>query len=416
MNRQITFLAALLFCVSVWPATAAVLRVPADHPTIQAAVNAAFSGDTVLVSPGNHAGATLSFPRLPVIQGTNPADPVVVSATKIAGLSYQGPFDSAFVQRVSGVTLSGAGLAIYGGGNNITFQLANCQFEYCNLGVNLLNTDPIRVDVIAGSFFANGAGIASPADAVGPTVYVRDSQFDFNIVGISGRFREVRGCRFSDNVELGGDVVVRNGDPIGFVFTRNHVSGTSGVGLACTPQGIGSNAITRVHNNYIVRNTVGLDLPDFAEVDSNTIALNDDIGLRLQSNADTVPIRNTILYGNGADLTAPIPDYDLSYCCLTQFQAGTGNIAFDPIFENPAGLDFHLASMSPCINRGNPVYNWAIATVDSDNDQRVRGNRIDMGADETPAFGPALVVGDLNGDGLINGIDVQTFVDMLLEP
>lgn len=416
MNRRFTLLVALLVCASAWPATAAVLRVPADHPTIQAAVNAAFSGDTVLVSPGNHPGATLSFPRLPVIQGTNPADSSVVSATKIAGLTYEGPFTPDFMQRVSGVTMSGAGLTIHGGGNNATFQLAHCQFEYCSVGVNLMDADPIRVDVIACSFFANGMGISSLSESFGPIVHVRDSQFEFNLQGINGRFREVRDCRFADNVEAGAEVFVRLGDPAGLVFTRNHVSGTSGTGLICNSIGFGSPAILRIHNNYIVRNGVGLDLPDGSQIDSNTIALNDYVGIVIQSDAATVPIRNTIVYGNGVDLSAPSPDFDLSYCCITQFQAGTGNIAFDPLFEEPAALDFHLAFGSPCINRGNPVYDWSIATVDSDNDQRVRGNRIDIGADETPVIGPSLVVGDLNGDGLINGLDVQTFVDMLLEP
>jgi len=407
---------ALLVCASAWPAAAAILRVPADHPTIQAAVNASNSGDTVLVSPGNHAGATLNFPNLPVIQGTNPADPAVVSATKIAGLSYFGPFDPAFVLRVSGVTMSGEGIAIHAGGSITTFQITNCQFEYCAVGVDLTNTDPIRVDVIASSFVANGFGVRSRTESFGPIVYVRDSLFEFNVMGIEGRYREVRNCRFADNVELGANVVVRNGDEYGMVFTRNHVSFSSIAGVACTTTGTGSPAIVRVHNNYVVRNAVGLDMPDGAKIDSNTIALNDNIGLLIQNDAATVPVRNTILYGNGMDLSAAIPTFNLSYCCLTQFQAGTGNIAFDPIFLDPATLDFHLDSSSPCVNRGNPVYDWSIATVDSDNDQRVRGNRIDIGADETPAIGPSLVVGDLNGDGLINGIDVQTFVDMLLDP
>lgn len=414
MIQRLTFLAAVL-CLSPWPATAAVLRVPADHPTLQAAVNAALSGDTVLVSPGNYAGATLTFPRLPVIQGTNPADPTVVGATKIAGLSFSGPFNPAFVQRVSGVALSGVGISVNGGGNNVIFQIVNCQFEYCDIGLNLLNTDPIRVDVIAGSFFANGIGVAVHAESFSPIVYVRDSQFEFNLAGVNGRFREVRNCRFADNVEAGAEVFVRSDDPAGLVFTRNHVSGTSGTGVICNNIPFGSPGVLRIHNNYIVRNAVGLDVPDGSRIDSNTIALNDNIGIVMQSDAATVPIRNTILYGNGVDLTAPSPEYDLSYCCLTQFHAGTGNIALDPVFENPAGLDFHLSAASPCINRGTPVYDWSIATVDSDNDQRVRGNRIDIGADETGMVGAA-VIGDLNGDGLINGIDVQTMIDMLLDP
>ncbi|MFM7135104.1 MAG: hypothetical protein ACKO0W_12400, partial [Planctomycetota bacterium] len=45
-------LAALAFAPA---ALAAEIRVPADHPTIQAAINAAVNGDTVIVSSGTYA-------------------------------------------------------------------------------------------------------------------------------------------------------------------------------------------------------------------------------------------------------------------------------------------------------------------------------------------------------------------------
>jgi pectin methylesterase-like acyl-CoA thioesterase len=51
----------LLFSVG---AAAATLRVPAQFPTIQAAVDAAQAGDRVRVSPGYYCGATLNKPVL----------------------------------------------------------------------------------------------------------------------------------------------------------------------------------------------------------------------------------------------------------------------------------------------------------------------------------------------------------------
>ncbi len=48
-------LAASLLSAVVPPASAAVtLRVPQDHPTIQAAVNAALPGDTIVIGPGTY--------------------------------------------------------------------------------------------------------------------------------------------------------------------------------------------------------------------------------------------------------------------------------------------------------------------------------------------------------------------------
>jgi len=49
--------------------------------------------------------------------------------------------------------------------------------------------------------------------------------------------------------------------------------------------------------------------------------------------------------------------------------AGTGNIALDPVFWNPASPDLHLQATSPCIDAGNPA-----SPLDPD------GTRADMGA------------------------------------
>jgi len=50
-----TLFVSTLLAVAVNSATAGtVIHVPADRPTIQAAINAASKGDTVLVSPGTY--------------------------------------------------------------------------------------------------------------------------------------------------------------------------------------------------------------------------------------------------------------------------------------------------------------------------------------------------------------------------
>ena len=47
-------LAGVLLSCLAGPAFASTIHVPADQPTIQAAINAAAKGDTVLVSPGTY--------------------------------------------------------------------------------------------------------------------------------------------------------------------------------------------------------------------------------------------------------------------------------------------------------------------------------------------------------------------------
>ena len=50
---------AMVLLLTAWmnaPATATIIHVPSEQPTIQAAIDAASAGDTVLVAPGTYAG------------------------------------------------------------------------------------------------------------------------------------------------------------------------------------------------------------------------------------------------------------------------------------------------------------------------------------------------------------------------
>jgi hypothetical protein len=81
---------ALCVCAlvaSAGGAQAAVLRVPQDFPTIQAAINAAQSGDTVLVSRGTYAGGlTISGKTITLASNyVNTGDPNDISQTVVSG-------------------------------------------------------------------------------------------------------------------------------------------------------------------------------------------------------------------------------------------------------------------------------------------------------------------------------------------
>ena len=76
------FLAVLLLTSALPAAAGKTIHVPADQPTIQAAINAASNGDTVLVSPGtyfeniNFIGKAItvksaSGPAVTIIDGSN---------------------------------------------------------------------------------------------------------------------------------------------------------------------------------------------------------------------------------------------------------------------------------------------------------------------------------------------------------
>jgi hypothetical protein len=88
MTRQIVLLILATVCLTLNSAVLATDRlVPSQYPTIQAGINAAQPGDTVIVAQGTYTGAgnkDLDFGGKAItVQSTDPEDPNVVAATVI---------------------------------------------------------------------------------------------------------------------------------------------------------------------------------------------------------------------------------------------------------------------------------------------------------------------------------------------
>jgi hypothetical protein len=84
-------------------------------------------------------------------------------------------------------------------------------------------------------------------------------------------------------------------------------------------------------------------------------------------------IRNCILWANGDELNG----CTATWSCIEDGDAGTGNIAANPLFLAPASGNFRLAPGSPCIDTGTPA-----GAPTSDLDGAPRDAAPDMGAYE----------------------------------
>lgn len=76
---------------------------------------------------------------------------------------------------------------------------------------------------------------------------------------------------------------------------------------------------------------------------------------------------------------------DINYTCvegLTGALGGTGNIRDDPMFLDFDNGDHHVDACSPVVDAGDPTFTPPPDETDIDGDDRVIGDRVDMGADE----------------------------------
>ncbi|MCB9833312.1 MAG: hypothetical protein H6807_12640 [Planctomycetes bacterium] len=95
-------------------------------------------------------------------------------------------------------------------------------------------------------------------------------------------------------------------------------------------------------------------------------------------------VRNTIIRGGSGSRI--VGAATLRHCDLEGgwTGAGYGNFDADPVFATPGGDDFDLAPGSPCLDAGD----WdprRLGDLDLDGNPRLRGNYVDIGAQESPA-------------------------------
>src|SRR5713101_4645851 len=304
------------------PATAAnVLNVPGTYATIQAAIDASSSGDTVMVAAGTYfenidfKGKLITVqsaqgPSVTTIDGSNLAPVVNFSTNETAAAVIQG----------------------------FTLQHGNATFAfgYEGAGVHISGASPTVAgnNIVANTSCANGVGIsvafASPV--------IRDNAIDGNT--------KQPGCSGQNG---GGIYAVNQSDAniVQNVITGNR-SPVSGAGLYISPPSGTRGAL--LVNNTIAGNFGG---------DSGVFLGGFDAQVQLFNNivaaASTVP---AVLCDTTYSSTPPVFDHnDLSNSAgpatqgsCSQVVGTSGNISADPTFV--ASGDFHLQSSSPSIDAG----------------------------------------------------------------
>lgn|GEM_PF-5538043 len=183
---------------------------------------------------------------------------------------------------------------------------------------------------------------------------------------------------------------------------NNRIVGNSGDAGAIWVEG----GFPRIRRNVIAKDTGEAAILFFGNSGGAVIncAVADNFGHGIQMDAATsIQVTNSIIafnsrYGirsiNGTNLNSSISYNDIFGNSAGHFFAilpSTGNLHADPLFLGGSPFSYHLSSVSPCIDSGDPGY--AVPAGG--------GSRIDMGA-----FEFILTRGDLNGDGIFTAADI----------
>ncbi len=397
----------IAFCALL---TADTFLVPSEYPSIHDAISAAQDGDTVLVSPGQYCGGFSFQGKNIVLRSSGSANNTFIESpfSSFHCVSITGGEDSTAVlegfsitnMNFDGTSHEGRDPVANGGGIYITNSsptirnnvISNCEVSEFGGGIYIMNSSSCLTEntIINSYAHGSGGGIRVGGNSInGQPLRIIDCTISNNEAQITGGMSithsnaEIINNTIINNVGLGqgaGGIGIYS--PSVLLYS-NYISGNEGG----RGGGVAISGNVTLIGNIIVENQAGIGggiacYGNYLLMENNTVCMNTAIsdpygtgGLRIV-NCDTAFVTNNIIWGNQAP-NGTVPNiliYDtyttISYSNIgggidsiwidptSTLIWGPGNIDIDPQFETGPLGDYHLSLGSPCIDAGNPDWEY----------------------------------------------------------
>lgn len=333
---------------------ATTIHVPDDHSTIQAGIDAAITGDTILVAPGTYIEGCYEVDHylhevgLILKSGItlrSQAGPAVTTIKKGECASVLFCMDLESRTVVEGFTIRDAnwglrGTALYSLNSHLSVR--DCYFVHCGaFGA------PISVHSSDVEF------VSCTVDSFGRGGYVTDG----GSIGVfDGSMLLASECEFSNNMShYKGGVFCINSSTVEIEWSQFY---NNGVGLAGGEGGHGGAIASRL---------------SFLSVSNCTFHSNSSSGRGsgIYSESDMfLGVHNTIITGGVGGAALDVEDDPIGWwihCTDSYGNEGgdwegffepllgvEGNISQDPMYCDPEASNFHLHTASPCAAENNP--------------------------------------------------------------
>jgi len=369
---------------------------PTNFATIQAAVDDANDGDVVIVKPGRYTGDSnrdIDFKGKAItVRSTDPNDSNTVAATVIdCGGTQQEPHRGFHLHTGEGPNAIIAGLTIMNGyadlggaihcGGNTSPLISRCVIRSNRVtsgggGISVVGQTRIEWCTIVGNSavsveyasFPCGGGVCCSGSPIITHCLISNNSADWEGGAIyygGGGTALIENCVIAGNRGFeGGGVCITGGK-----MTIGH----------CT---IANNQPTGIWSEF-----GGCEVSiSHSIVWHNATKWRPEIGISI---APFLPFFVKVSYNNieGGQVAVPLLPEDECY-----LEWGPNNISEYPLFADANQEDFHLTTLSPCIEAGDPCLFLAVGEVDIDSQPRVNGDRPDIGAYEFAFVDPFIGV------------------------